>query len=202
MRLHKAVPNPFRYSLSYYQNGENNYITGTPHSWNFSDIALSAGTFYCYPFFQPRDFFLKKYGIIVSVFTSGGYVHFGFYEDSKSSLLGPSALIDSADNINITATGFHSKTLANPLRLKGGKLYWGAVQTDNVIGISAKGPHRNHPFIPLYSWGWTTGTKPNGYYNGQAWTISMVNPAPATVPGLAVWRPPVLFFREPDQNGA
>lgn len=202
MRLHKAVVNPFRYSLSYYQNGENNYITGTPHGYNFSDITLTTSMFYCYPFFLPRDFFVKQYGIVFGTFTSAGYVNFGFYEELKSNVMGPSGLIDSADNINITATGFYSKTLGVPLRLKGGKLYWGAIQTNTAIAGSIKGPQRNHPFLPMYVVSFSALIKPNGYAIPRSWTNPMVTPAPAVDPtSWEIQRPAILFFREPNQNG-
>lgn len=169
-----------------------------------TSIVPTGDNIYGGPIWLPRDFLLKQYGVIVDVVTTGGRnIAYGIYKDSRvlsEDCRYPGAKIDGGSNANITVTGFYSKTLGTPILLKGNRLYWAVFASDTTGSINLK---VLTSVLNILGWQFGDSTYPAVAKKGftMSWTFNSTLPDPFGSGGLDERFIPILYMREPNQNG-
>jgi len=188
-----------RYFQSLNFGGENSYFGATAYMYQGYELAMATGTIYFLPVFLGRRFLLKKYGIVISQFTSSGPIHIGFYEDTGNRR--PGKLIEAYENVTVSASGLISKTLTTPKMLHKGKLYWAAVEKGGGTFSARCGWFGIAPLCAFDYWqGYPTSKMSHGGYGTRTWQTTMEDPY---VEGFG-WTSqyvPLVFMREVNQNG-
>lgn len=105
-----------------------------------SNYGLTAGQRIFLPFVLGRDIQISKMGVRVTTAVSGSTAALAIYaSDGTASYDLPGTLLASG-TVATTATGYVFATLSEPLMLKAGVLYWGAVSSSQAPVLGGSSP--------------------------------------------------------------
>jgi hypothetical protein len=167
---------------------------------------LTGNYIYASPFWLPRDFLLKEFGVLVNTVTTANTdISWGIYCNNFLTLSYgqryPGNLIVEAYYNNIPSANFYSSSLSPPILLKGQRLYWAALSlnTDGVQTFRCGG-------TALNLLGWQSGDTTYPLVSKRAMSLSrthtqaLPNPFPS---GAQDYRfAPTMFIRELNQSGS